>query len=137
MLDNIQAAWLDVKLRHLPAWIKRRKEIAKKYREALRDLPNLFLPHYQKTGFDHVYQNYTLRAKEGEAFSTWMRECGVEVLTQFRKPYYKHKALELYDRGFPVTEAISREVCSLPMCVEITNEEVEHVIKTIREFYGK
>jgi len=137
LLDNIQAAWLDIKLRHLPGWIVRRKKIAARYKEALSDIPNLLLPHYNKAGFDHVYQNYTLRAKEGEKFSTWMREHGVEVLTQFRKPYYKHAGLGLKDTGFPETEAISREVCSLPMCVEITDDEVEYVIRTARAFYGK
>ena len=64
------------------------------------------LPHYDRPGFDHVYQNYTLRSKQGSAFSDHMKENGVEVLTQFRKPYYKHEALRLQDRGFPVTEAL-------------------------------
>jgi len=137
LLDNLQAAFLDIKLRHLPRWIERRKKIAARYKEELGDLPNLMLPHYERKGFDHVYQNYTLRAKEGEKFSTWMREHGVEVLTQFRKPYYRHAGLGLKDTGFPETEALSREVCSLPMCVEITDDEVEYVIRTVREFYGK
>jgi dTDP-4-amino-4,6-dideoxygalactose transaminase len=137
MLDNIQAAWLDVKLRYLPDWIKRREKIAERYNTDLKGLPNLLLPHYHKDGFTHVYQNYTVRAKEGELFSTWMREHGVEVLTQFRKPYYKHEELGLLDKGFPETEALSREVCSLPMCVEITDEEVNYVIETVRSFYGK
>ena len=57
-----------------------------------------------------------------------MKKNGVEVLTQFRKPYYRHGELKLEDRGFPVTEDISREVCSLPMNVELTDEEVEYVI---------
>jgi dTDP-4-amino-4,6-dideoxygalactose transaminase len=61
----------------------------------------------------------------------------VGVLTQFRKPYYKHVGLKLVDRGFPETEAISREVCSLPMNVEINDEEIAYVIKTVRSFYKK
>lgn len=137
LLDNMQAAFLDVKLRHLPEWIVRRKAIASRYKEALGDLPGLLLPHYDRPGFDHVYQNYTLRAREGEKFSTWMREHGVEVLTQFRKPYYKHAGLGLEDKGFPETEALSREVCSLPMCAELTDEEVDYIIATVRAFYGK
>jgi len=137
LLDNLQAAFLDVKLRHLSSWIVRRKVIAARYKAELGDLPDLTLPHYDRPGFDHIYQNYTLRAKEGEGFSTWMREHGVEVLTQFRKPYYKHAALGLRDTGFPETEALSREVCSLPMCVEMTDDEVGCVIQTARAFYGK
>lgn len=137
LLDNLQAAFLEVKLRHLPAWTVRRKALAERYRAALSDLPDLVLPHYTRAGFDHVYQNYTLLSKQGSAFSDHMKRNGVEVLTQFRKPYYMHAALALVDRGFPVTEALSRDVCSLPMNVEIDDDEVDYVIEVVRAFYGK
>lgn len=137
ILDNLQAAFLDVKLRHLPAWIERRQTIAEKYRLALSDLPDLLLPHYGDPRRTHIYQNYTLRSKQGDAFSAHMKAAGVEVLTQFRKPYYRHAALKLVDRGFPETEALSREVCSLPLNTEILDEELDYVIATVRSFYGK
>jgi dTDP-4-amino-4,6-dideoxygalactose transaminase len=136
LLDNLQAAFLDVKLKYLPDWIKRRKKIAQKYKESLGDLKDLLLPHYLKPGFDHVYQNYTIRSRQGDEFSEYLKKNGVEVLTQFRKPYYRHEALKLQDRGFPETEALSREVCSLPMNIEITDEEIDYVIKVVRSFYG-
>ena len=50
---------------------------------------------------------------------------GIEVLTQFRKPYYRHEALRLTDTGFPETEAISREVCSLPIYPEMDDDDVD------------
>jgi dTDP-4-amino-4,6-dideoxygalactose transaminase len=137
LLDNMQAAFLDVKLRYLPQWIKRRKAISERYRTALSDLPDLLLPHYDDPRRDHIYQNYTLRSKQGNEFSEFLKANGVEVLTQFRKPYYRHEALNLQDRGFPETEALSREVCSLPMNVEIDDEEVDYVIEVVRRFYGK
>ena len=137
LLDNLQAAFLDIKLRHLPDWIKRRREIAQQYREGLSDLADLMLPHYDDTRRDHVYQNYVLRSKQGDFFSDYLQNNGVEVLIQFRKPYYKHEALKVENRGFPETEALSREVCSLPMNVEITDQEVGYVISVIRSFYGK
>lgn len=136
LLDNLQAAFLDVKLRHLPAWIERRKEIAEAYRLALGDLPDLLLPHYDDPRRDHVYQNYTLRSKQGNDFSEFLKANGVEVLTQFRKPYYKHEALGLKDGGFPETEALSAEVCSLPMHPDMEQEEIDYVIATVRKFYG-
>lgn len=137
LLDNMQAAFLDIKLRYLPAWIRRRKSVAQRYRETLSDLPDLLLPHYELPGYDHVYQNYTIRSKQGDLFSNHMKAGGVEVLTQFRKPYYKHQELKLEDSGFPETEALSREVCSLPMCIEIDDDEVDYVIMVVRDFYGK
>jgi dTDP-4-amino-4,6-dideoxygalactose transaminase len=137
LLDNMQAAFLDIKLRYLPSWIVRRKTIAKRYRDALSNIPDLLLPHYDDPRRDHIYQNYTLRSKQGNDFSEFMKSNGVEVLTQFRKPYYRHNALKLEDKGFPETEALSREVCSLPMNVEISDEEVDYVISVVRRFYGK
>ncbi|MCK9275942.1 MAG: DegT/DnrJ/EryC1/StrS family aminotransferase [Syntrophales bacterium] len=135
LLDNIQAAFLDVKLKHLPEWIQRRKKIAEKYFKSLSDLDDLLLPHYNDPRRDHVYQNYTVRAGQGNAFSEFLKEHGIEVLTQFRKPYYKHEALGLRNAGFPETEALSREVCSLPMNAEIEDEHVEYVIECVRKFY--
>lgn len=136
LLDNLQAAFLNIKLKYLPDSIKRRKFIATRYNEAFSDIPDLLLPHYEVNGFDHVYQNYTLRSKQGNEFSEYMKENGVEVLTQFRKPYYKHEALKLADSGFPETEALSREVCSLPMSMELTDSEIDYVITTVRSFYN-
>lgn len=137
LLDNIQAAFLDVKLRYMPEWIERRKRIAARYQEAFADIEDLNLPHYDRRGFDHVYQNYVVRSRQGDDFSDYLKANGVEVLVQWRKPYYRHEALHLEDRGFPETEALGREVCSLPMAVELTDEEIDHVIKTVRDFYHR
>jgi dTDP-4-amino-4,6-dideoxygalactose transaminase len=137
LLDNLQAAFLDVKLRHLPAWIERRQQIAERYRQALGDIDDLLLPHYDRPGFDHVYQNYTVRSGRENDFSEHLKANGVEVLTQFRKPYYQHAALALEDWGFPETEALSREVCSLPMNVELEDDEIDYVISTVKSFYGR
>ena len=135
LLDNLQAAFLNIKLKYLPESIKRRKYIASRYNDVLSAYPDLLLPSYNREGFDHVYQNYTLRSKQGNEFSQYMKENGVEVLTQFRKPYYKHKALNLIDSGYPETEALSREVCSLPMSMELKDSEINFVLKTVKSFY--
>lgn len=137
LLDNMQAAFLDVKLRYLPQWIEKRKTIAERYHTNLSDIPDLLLPHYDDPRRDHVYQNYTIRSKQGNDFSEYLEANGVEVLTQFRKPYFRHEALKLEDRGFPEMEALSREVCSLPMNVEIEDNEVDYVIQVVRSFYGR
>ena len=136
ILDNIQAAFLDVKLRYLPAWIERRKLLAARYRDALTGLDGLVLPQYDRPGFDHVYQNYTVLSSASDRFSDHMKAHGVEVLTQFRKPYYRHEGLALENTGFPVTERISREVCSLPMAVELRDDEQDYVIEVVRAFHG-
>ena len=86
------------------------------------------MPHHDDKRFQDVFQNYVVRAKASDRFSDGLKQGGVEVLVQWRKPYYRHAALRLKDRGFPETEALCREVCSLPMNPELTQAEVEHVI---------
>ncbi len=137
LLDNMQAAFLDVKLKHFPEWVNRRKEVSNRYYEAFKDIPDLRLPHYNGHISTHVYQNYVVRSKQGDEFVNYLKENGIEVLVQWRKPYYKYDSLNLIDRGFPETNELCREVCSLPMSAEITDEEVEYVIKTVKSFYNQ
>jgi len=77
-----------------------------------------------------------VRSKQGDTFSDYLKQNGVEVIVQFRKPYHKHKALKLEDGGFTETESLSREVCSLPMNVEMDDEQIDYVIKSVRDFYS-
>ncbi len=135
LLDNLQAAFLDIKLRHLPDWIKRRRKIAALYKEGLEDIEELKLPHFDTPGFEDVYQNYVIRTSKRDELANYLKKNGVEILIHWPKPYYSYKALELKDRGFPETEAICREVLSLPMNVEINDKQVEYVIKTVRSFF--
>jgi len=65
----------------------------------------------------------------------YLKENGVETLIHWRKPYYHHTALKLEDKGFPVTESISNEVISLPMNVEMSDDEAHYVIDMIRKFF--
>jgi len=137
LLDNMQAAFLDIKLTYLPKWIDRRREVAEKYRISLCNIEDLMLPHYKDPRRDHVYQNYVVRSKQCDEFSSFLEDNGIEILKQFRKPYYKHIALELEDRGFPETEQLSKEVCSLPMNPELMDDEIDYIISVIRRFYNR
>ena len=136
LLDNLQAAFLDVKLGFLPSWIVKRQELAQKYTDAFSQITDLRLPVYQNEGYEHVYQNYVVMSKQGDEFSGFLKKNGVGVLTQWRKPYYKYESLQLSVKGFPVTEQLSAEVCSLPMNIEINDDESDYVIKVVRAFYG-
>ena len=135
LLDNLQAAFLDVKLRHLPEWIKRRQQIAECYRNGFSDIEELKLPHFDDNRFVDVYQNYVIRTQKRDELFNHLKENGVEALVHWRIPYYRYEELKLKDRGFPETEAICREVISLPINVEITDVEVNHVVTCIRDFF--
>ena len=136
LLDNLQAAWLDVKLSHLPGWIDRRRAVAAQYRQGLAGVGDLVLPLDNRDQFRHIYQNYVISTARREELFNYLAENGVETLVHWRKPYYRHEALNLHDSGFPVTEELSAQVISLPMNVEISDQEVGIVIDTVRSFFG-
>ena len=138
-LDNLQAAILSVKLKHLPQWIERRRELANLYHQGLSDLPELKLPPPPESDglyFD-VYQNYVVWSKERDKLVAHLRESGIEILISWPKPMHHQKALGLGHFHLPITERVSTEVLSLPMNTEISNEQVEFVIETIHKFHAK
>ena len=136
-LDNLQAAILDVKLKHLPEWIDRRHELASQYHQGLSDLSELKLPPQPRSNdfFFDVYQNYVIRAKERDRLVVHLRESGIEILISWPKPMHHHDALGLKHFYLPKTEQISNEVLSLPMYPELSDEKVEYVIEVIRKFF--
>lgn len=135
LLDNLQAAFLTVKLKHLPQWIERRRAIAARYQAGLSGIPGLNLPHFPDQRMEEVFQNYVIRTSRRDALFEYLETAGVETLIHWRKPFYKHKALEMDGESFPETESISREVLSLPINVEILDEEVDYVIQSVRSFF--
>jgi dTDP-4-amino-4,6-dideoxygalactose transaminase len=137
LLDNVQAAVLDVKLRHLPRWIEHRREIASLYQKGLDGISGLALPHFE--GRDHfdIFQNYVIRTPQRDALREHLKKNGVETLVHWPKPMWEHKGLDLRDPHLAHTERISREVISLPMSAETTSEQVATVAGAIRLFFGK
>jgi len=135
LLDNVQAAVLNAKLRHLPAWIKRRREIAELYRQGLSDIDDLFLPYFEGEKYFDVYQNYVIRTKKRDDLYNYLEEQGVETLIHWRKPVWEHKGLKLGRYSLPETENICKEVISLPMSTETTDEHVEYTTECIRKFF--
>jgi len=136
LLDNVQAAALDVKLSHLPQWIEHRRHIAERYRKGLQDVPGLGLPHFSEARHFDSFQNYVIRTKNREQFRQHLKDRGVETLVHWPKPMWAHKGLSLKDPELPATESICREVISLPMSAETTEEHVDIVVESIREFFS-
>ncbi|MEM1524568.1 MAG: DegT/DnrJ/EryC1/StrS family aminotransferase [Nitrososphaerales archaeon] len=135
-LDNLQAAVLNVKLKYVPKWIERRREIAKLYHQALSNITKLKLPPPPMNGrFYDVYQNYVIRAKRRDELVKHLMREGIEVLISWPKPLHKHEALGLSNFHLPMTEQISKEVVSLPIYPELSNNDVNFVIQAIQTFY--
>lgn len=133
-LDNLQAAILSVKLKHLPQWIERRRELARRYHQGLSGLPELRLPPLPDDNgryFD-VCQNYVLRTTRRDDLVAYLKDCGIEVLVSWPKPMHHHQALGLEHFQLPNTERISAEVVSLPLNTEMSNQQQDWVIDSVR-----
>jgi dTDP-4-amino-4,6-dideoxygalactose transaminase len=138
-LDNLHAAILDVKLRYLPQWIERRREIANLYQQGLAELSQVQLPPPPLTDdryFD-VFQNYVIRTRQRDELASYLKENGIEILISWPIPMNHQKALKLSRFKLPETEAISREVLSLPMYPELDDEQVKYVIQIVRDFHKR
>ena len=136
LLDNVQAAVLDVKLRHLPDWIQHRRKIANLYRAGLEVTEGLQLAHFEDDRHFDSYQNYVIRTECRDQLRQYLKERGVETLVHWPKPMWEHMRLHLDNPGLAETESICREVISLPMSAETTPEQVEIATDSIRKFFA-
>lgn len=134
-LDNLQAAILNVKLKHVPEWIERRREIAELYNDGLSGIPGIKLPPRSDEHFSDVYQNYVLRVSERDRLASYLKEKGVETIISNPVPVHHQRALGLSHFCLPYTEQLAKEVISIPLIPELSNEQIEYVIQTVRNFY--
>jgi dTDP-3-amino-2,3,6-trideoxy-4-keto-D-glucose/dTDP-3-amino-3,4,6-trideoxy-alpha-D-glucose/dTDP-2,6-dideoxy-D-kanosamine transaminase len=136
LLDNVQAAVLDVKLRRLPDGIEHRRSIATLYQQGLEGIDDLNLPHFSELNNFDSFQNYVIRTSSRDELREHLTRQGVETLVHWPKPMWEHRGLALQNPKLPETESICREVLSLPMSAETTAEQVDIVVQSIREFFA-
>ena len=134
-LDNVQAAVLDVRLRHLPAWIEHRRRTAMLYHRGLAEVPGLALPPFDGQRHFDAFQNYVVRAGERDRLREHLERDGVETLVSWPRPVWQHRGLMLGDLHLPRTEQICREVLSLPLSAETTPIQVATTVSSIRAFF--
>lgn len=135
-LDNLQAAVLNVKFDYLEGWIARRREIANMYDAGLKDINQVKLPPAPDNGahFD-VFQNYVLRAENRDDLFAYLKENGVETLIKDPVANHMQPGLGLSNFDLPFSVQLAKEVISLPMYPELTDEQVQYVIEKVKEFY--
>ena len=136
-LDAIQAAFLRIKLRHLPAWIEGRRRAAAWYQEALADIEAVRLPEEAEWG-RHVYHLFVIRAERRSDLQAHLTGLGIGTGLHYPLPLHLQKAYASlgFRRGaFPVTERTSDTLLSLPMFAELTESDVACVADGIRSFY--
>jgi dTDP-4-amino-4,6-dideoxygalactose transaminase len=133
-LDELQAAILRVKLKHIDADNARRREIAARYRREIK-APNVLLPSVRASEDSHVWHLFVVRVADRTAFQQRLLDLGVNTAIHYPVAPHQQQAYvkELGGLSIPLTEAIHREVVSLPMSPVMTETQIAHVISVVNQ----
>ena len=135
-LDEMQAAFLRVKLGLLDDWNARRREIAGKYTEQLRDV-GLGLP-WVPVWAEPVWHLYVVQSSLRDALRVHLEKHGVSTAIHYPIPPHQQACYAGYsNHSLPLAEALANEVLSLPMSPFLTEQEVAQVVEAVRTFSGK
>jgi dTDP-4-amino-4,6-dideoxygalactose transaminase len=132
-LDELQAAILRIKLRRLPQWNEARRRVAAAYTNAFSNVPGIQVP-VEPSDSHAVYHQYTVGIDDRNATQTFLREGGVETMVYYPVPLHLqdvHRAMNLGEGSFPVSENAAQRVLSLPMFPEIEEAEIRTVVETL------
>ena len=132
-LDEIQAAFLNVKLRYIQKDIDRRRAVANYYLQNVKNT-EIILPEviYDES---HVWHLFVIRTKKREELHQYLLEKGIQTLIHYPIPPHKQKAYKEYNHlNFPITEKMHKEVLSLPLSAVMAGEEVKHVVNALNLF---
>jgi len=137
-LDEIQAAILRVKLKHLAEDNEKRRQIADQYDQSLRDLP-LTLPHRSDTE-KHAMHLYVIECEDRDDLMNHLRKNGIGASLHYPLPVHLHTAYNGRLRGsddLPVTDAFYKRHLTLPMFPELPEESVNLITKCTRDWFSK
>ena len=132
-LDEIQAAILLVKFRHIDEYNRKRRQNAAIYNDLLADMVKCPL---EKDGVYHVYHQYTITSRQRDTLQQKLKENGISSVVYYPVPLHLQKALRFlgYHKGdFPVAEKAAKEVLSLPMYPELEKTAIKKIAETIRK----
>lgn len=132
-LDELQAAFLSIKLPHLIAENEARQKVAKRYLTEIKN-SKLVLPTCEN--FDkHVFHLFVIRTEKRDDLQDYLLKNGIETVIHYPIPPHKQKALKDFNHlSLPITEKIHHEVLSLPMSSVLTNNEISNIIYTLNNY---
>lgn len=136
-MEGLQAAALNVKLKHLQGWTEKRRAVAKRYRAGITN-PGITLPADPGYG-ESVYHQFTVRHANRDGLRKHLADRGVATDTIYPIPLHLQPCFSDlgYKAGaFPIAEEACKTVLSLPVFPELTNAEIDHVIEAINAFEG-
>ncbi len=138
-LDNLHATIMSVKMRQYPQEVTRRRQLASRYHQGLRDLPQLTLPPAPDASPDHfdIYQNYELEADRRDDLRVHLENKGVKTIIQWGgKAVHQFPALG-FTAKLPQTEKLFTRCFLLPLNTALADAEVDYICAQIRGFYGR
>ncbi|MFH1691073.1 MAG: DegT/DnrJ/EryC1/StrS family aminotransferase [Candidatus Omnitrophota bacterium] len=138
-LDTIQASVLNVKLKYLDDWNKKRFQNAKLYNHKLESVGDIVVPDLDGVN-SHVFHLYVIRTKKRDELLRFLNDHQVQAGIHYPIPIYRLKAYEFLGENkndFPVTEQFSQEILSLPMFAELTETQIDEVVGLIKEFFNR
>jgi dTDP-4-amino-4,6-dideoxygalactose transaminase len=129
-LDEIQAAFLNVKLKYIQKDIYSRRKVANFYLKNIKN-PKITLPKVlEQKG--HVWHLFVIRTKNRDELKKYLLENGIQTLIHYPIPPHKQEAFKEYNELiFPVTEKLHKEVLSLPMSPVMTEKELKYIVTNI------
>ena len=132
-LDELQAAFLNVKLPNLDRDNQRRIAVARRYLTEIKN-DKISLPFYDNSD-NHVFHLFVIRTQNRTELQNYLKENSIETQIHYPIPPHKQKALKEWNHlSFPITEKMHAEVLSLPMSPVMTEAEVEEVIRIINQY---
>lgn len=138
-LDELQAAILDVKLKHLNEWNTERVELAAKYNEDLSGIKELTLP-LVTDNCTHVYHLYVIRTERRDELQAYLAKYNIGTLIHYPIPPHLQKAyaeMNFKKGQFPIAEKMAETCLSLPLYPGLKHAELEFVVGVIRNFFTK
>jgi dTDP-4-amino-4,6-dideoxygalactose transaminase len=130
-LDEMQAAILRVKLRHLERWNDRRRELAALYKSFLAEV--LTLP-VEPPETRHVYHQFVVRHPQRDALRSYLLDHGIHTQIHYPIPIHLQPAYRELAAALPVTESAADQILSLPLYPELRNEDVQRVCQVTQMF---
>lgn len=133
-LDELQAAVLDEKLKHIDPENERRRQIARVYQNSIKN-PAITLPSHPENDKEHVWHIYVIRCNERDRLQQYLTGLGIQTLIHYPLPPHRQEAYtELNHLSFPVTETIHNEVLSLPLNQVLTDNEIKVIVDALNDF---
>jgi len=139
-LDELQAAVLSIKLKHLDAWTEGRQRNAERYDELIgaAELQDAVTVPFRNPGERHIFNQYVIRARRRDELRAHLERQGIGTEIYYPLPLHEQQCFAYLGHApdeFPNSQRAAREVLALPVYPELKSEQLEHVVRSIAAFY--